>query len=118
MEEISIFKCNFCFREWDEFESQRQYRLRKCCVCHDEICKTCFYNKDNKQKCFSCHLGNTPRSKNKCIINSLNYQKTSHFVDMLENTKIDELHKYTEEQYEADLKNWASDSKYTKGDTK
>ena len=50
MEEISIFKCNFCFREWDEFESQRQYRLRKCCVCHDEICKTCFYNKDNKQK--------------------------------------------------------------------
>ena len=75
--------------------------------------KTCFYNKDNKQKCFSCHLGNTPRSKNKCIINSLNYQKTSHFVDMLENTKIDELHKYTEEQYEADLKNWASDSKYT-----
>lgn len=76
MEEISIFKCNFCFHEWDEFESHRQYRLRKCCVCHDEICKTCFYNKDNKQKCFSCHLGNTPRSKNKCIINSLNYQKT------------------------------------------
>ena len=70
MEEISIFKCNFCFREWDEFESQRQYRLRKCCVCHDEICKTCFYNKDNKQKCFSCQLGNTPRSKNKCIQNS------------------------------------------------
>ena len=43
------------------------------------------------------------------------YQKTSHFVDMLENTKIDELHKYTEEQYEADLQNWASESKYTKG---
>ena len=115
MEEISIFKCNFCFREWDEYESQRKFRLRKCCVCHDEICKTCFYNKDNKQKCFSCKMENTPRSKNKCIQNSLNYQKTSHFVDMLENTKINELHKYTEEQYEADLKNWASDSKYTKG---
>ena len=77
MEEISIFKCNFCFREWDEYESQIQYRLKKCCVCHNKICKTCFYNKDNKQKCFSCHLGNTPRSKNKCIQNSLNYGKNS-----------------------------------------
>ena len=117
MEEISIFKCNFCFREWDEFESQRQYRLRKCCVCHDEICKTCFYN--NKQKCFSCKLGNTPRFDNKCIMNTHKniYKKTSHFVDMLENTKNNELHKYTEEQYEADLQKWASDSKYTKGQT-
>jgi hypothetical protein len=60
-------------------------------------------------------LGNTPRSKNKCIINSLNYQKTSHFVDILDNTKIDKLQKYTKEQYEADLQKWASDSKYTKG---
>ena len=49
--------------------TKRKFRLRKCCVCHDEICKTCFYNKDNKQKCFSCELGNTPRSKNKCIQN-------------------------------------------------
>ena len=29
MEEISIFKCNFCFREWDEYESQRKFRLKK-----------------------------------------------------------------------------------------
>ena len=43
------------------------------------------------------------------------YQKTSHFVDILDNTKIDKLQKYTEEQYEADLQKWASDSKYTKG---
>ena len=28
MEEISIFKCNFCFREWDEYESQRKFRLK------------------------------------------------------------------------------------------
>ena len=71
MEEISIFKCNFCFREWDEFESQRQYRLRKCCVCHDEICKTCFYNKDNKQKCFSCAWDKTPKHKCKSYVRKI-----------------------------------------------
>ena len=53
-EDRTIFKCYFCFREWDEYESNRKYRLRKCCMCHDEICKTCFYNKENKQKCFQC----------------------------------------------------------------
>jgi hypothetical protein len=46
------------------------------------------------------------------------YKKTSHFIDMLDNTKNNELQKYTEEQYEADLQKWANDSKYTKGDTK
>ena len=46
------------------------------------------------------------------------YKKTYHFIDMLDNTKNNELQKYTEEQYEADLQKWANDSKYTKGDTK
>ena len=46
------------------------------------------------------------------------YKKTSHFIDMLDNTKNNELQKYTEEQYEADLQKWSNDSKYTKGDTK
>ena len=41
-----------------------------------------------------------------------------HFIDRLDNTKNNELQKYTEEQYEADLQKWANDSKYTKGDTK
>jgi hypothetical protein len=46
------------------------------------------------------------------------YKKTSHFIDMLDNTKNNELQKYTEEQYEADLQKWSNDSKYTKGYTK
>jgi len=46
------------------------------------------------------------------------YKKTSHFIDMLDNTKNNELQKYTEEQYEADIQKWVNDSKYTKGDTK
>lgn len=46
------------------------------------------------------------------------YKKTSHFIDMLDNTKKYELQKYIEEQYEADLQKWSNDSKYTKGDTK
>ena len=46
------------------------------------------------------------------------YTKTSHFIDMLDNTKNNKLQKYTEEQYKADLQKWANGSKYTKGDTK
>lgn len=45
------------------------------------------------------------------------YKKTYHFIDMLDNTKNNELQKYTEEQYEADLQKWSNDSKYTKGYT-
>ena len=41
-----------------------------------------------------------------------------HFIDRLDNTKNNELQKYTEEQHEADLQKWANGSKYTKGDTK
>ena len=66
-EEISIVKCFLCFREFDEYKSQVKFRVKKCCVCHNPICKTCFFNKDNKQKCFSCFYGNTPRCNNKCI---------------------------------------------------
>jgi len=73
MEEISIVKCFLCFREFDEYKSHVKFRTRKCCVCHKLICKTCFFNKDNKQKCFSCFNGNTLRRDNKCIKNSLNY---------------------------------------------
>jgi len=54
IEEISIFKCNLCFHEWDEYESNRKYRLKKCVICKEEICKTCFNNKNNCQKCFKC----------------------------------------------------------------
>lgn len=49
------------------------------------------------------------------------YKKTSHFANMLENTKDIETHKYTEEQYNADLNKWFEDvksnEKYTKGQT-
>lgn len=48
-EEISIVKCFLCFREFDEYKSQVKFRTKKCCVCHNPICKTCFFNKDNKQ---------------------------------------------------------------------
>ena len=37
-ETISVFKCNKCFREWDYYETDRKFRLRKCSVCHLEIC--------------------------------------------------------------------------------
>lgn len=75
-EEISVFECNLCFHSWDDYESNRQYRLRRCCVCHAYICKTCFSNKDNKQKCIRCFHGNTPKSDNKCI-NSLCSKKNN-----------------------------------------
>ncbi len=51
------------------------------------------------------------------------YKKTSHFANMLENTKDKDIetHKYTEEQYNADLNKWFEDvksnEKYTKGQT-
>lgn len=54
MSEISIFKCKRCFKEWDDYEDLRKYRLKNCSICHKEICKTCF-NK-NKQQCFECYL--------------------------------------------------------------
>lgn len=65
-EEISVFKCHRCFREWDEYESNRKFRLRKCSVCHAEICKTCFYNAKNKQHCFRCS-DKCPKSDNMCL---------------------------------------------------
>ena len=34
--EIAVFKCHRCFREWDEYESNRKFRLRKCSVCHND----------------------------------------------------------------------------------
>lgn len=45
------------------------------------------------------------------------YKKTSHFTNLLENTKDIETYKYTEEQYNADLKKWFDDVKYTEGQT-
>ena len=49
------------------------------------------------------------------------YKKTSHFTDMLENTKNIDPQKYTEEQYNTDLKKWfehvKQNEKYTKGQT-
>ena len=44
-----------------------------------------------------------------------NYDKTSHFSDWLENTKDIEPQKYTDEQFNADLKKWVEDEKYSKG---
>ena len=73
--DISVFKCHRCFREWDEYESNRKFRLRKCSVCHAEICKTCFYNVENKQHCFKCSYG-CPKSDNKCVISKLEYRRT------------------------------------------
>ena len=42
-------------------------------------------------------------------------QKPTHFYDMVENTN--EVQKYTEEQYEADLQKWFNDTSYTKRQT-
>ncbi len=73
--EISVFKCNRCYREWDDFEDERTLRLKKCSICHSEICKSCFYNKNNKQHCLNCYLKITPKNKNMCIINRNNFVK-------------------------------------------
>ena len=43
------------------------------------------------------------------------YYKISHFSDWLENTKDIEPQKYKEEQFNADLKKWVEDEKYSKG---
>ena len=72
-EEIAVFKCHRCFREWDEYESNRKFRLRKCTVCHAEICKTCFSDVKNKQHCFKCSYG-CPKDDNKCLINKLEHR--------------------------------------------
>ena len=66
-EEISVFVCYRCFREWDEYESNRKFRLHKCSVCHAEICKTCFFDVKNKQHCFNCFISKCPKSDNKCL---------------------------------------------------
>ena len=34
--DICVFKCHRCFRQWDEYESNRKFRLRKCSVCHND----------------------------------------------------------------------------------
>ena len=70
-ETISVFKCYRCFREWDDYETDRKFRLRKCSVCHLEICKSCFYNPMSKQHCFKCSLDKPPKRDNKCITNRL-----------------------------------------------
>ena len=61
------------------------------------------------------------RNYNAAIAEIKEMYKTSHFTNMLENTKDIETHKYTEEQYNADLKKWLEDvkqnEKYTKGQT-
>ena len=43
------------------------------------------------------------------------YNKTSHFSNWLENTKDIKPQQYTDEQFNADLKKWVEDEKYSKG---
>ena len=64
---ISVFKCHMCFREYDDYESNRKFRLKKCSVCHAEICKTCFFDVKNKQHCFNCFISKCPKSDNMCL---------------------------------------------------
>ena len=52
----------------DDYECDRKLRLRKCSICHNEICKTCFYNPINKQHCHSCSFGKVSKEKNKCLV--------------------------------------------------
>ena len=59
MEEINIFKCNFCFRQWNEYESQRKFKLRNFMYVMMKYVKHFFYNKYNRQKCFSCKMENS-----------------------------------------------------------
>ena len=70
--EISVFNCNVCNKSWDDYECERKIRLKKCSICHSEICKTCFYSPKNKQHCSSCSVyiscfGKVPKEKNKCV---------------------------------------------------
>lgn len=59
--EISIFECNICNRSWDDYECNRKLRLRKCSICHASICKSCFFDAENKQHCRSCQLKYVPK---------------------------------------------------------
>ena len=78
--EISIFNCNVCCKSWDDYECDRKLRLKKCSICHSEICKPCFYNPKNKQHCGLCtfdisYFGKVSKEKNKCIIGRLKCKK-------------------------------------------
>jgi len=71
--EILVFECKVCGNFCDDYECEGKLRLRKCSICHSEICKTCFYNSKNKQHCSSCSFnisffGRVPKEKNKCLI--------------------------------------------------
>ena len=66
--EISVFECKKCYKSWDDYECDRKLILRKCSICHNEICKTCFYNPKNKQHCHSCSFGKVSKEKNKCFV--------------------------------------------------
>jgi hypothetical protein len=71
--EISVFECHLCDKSWDDYEDFRKYRMRKCCICHAEMCRKCFFSVDNpKHHCRSCQndirfRGKVPREKNEAI---------------------------------------------------
>ena len=46
------------------------------------------------------------------MLKEIKYTKISHFKTWVENTKNMEIQKYTEEEYNADLKKWFKDEKF------
>lgn len=75
---ITVSKCHRCFREWDIYESDIKYQLRKCSVCHATMCKSCFYTPNSKQHCLSCWLNNTPKKDNKCVC--ITNRQVHHYI--------------------------------------
>ena len=71
--EISIFECKKCNKSWDDYECDRNRKLRKCSICHNAICIACFNDRRNKQHCHSCffdisNFGKVSKKKNKCLV--------------------------------------------------
>lgn len=117
-----------CELEWKQIQTfiSKENTPYQCCKCntywkqitfifindHENICPNC----DTHCQPFLCNPINydlvlkyiDPKYHHYLINDYLNenpiYKKTSHFANMLENTKDIETHKYTEEQYNADFK--------------
>ena len=73
-DEISVFECKRCDISWDDYECFRKYRLRKCSICHSEICRICFADPKNKQHCSLCDFKirwckGVEREINQCLLN-------------------------------------------------
>ena len=54
--DTDIIKCNRCMKEWEIYEYQIKYKIRKCNLCHRPVCIDCMKDEKNKRLCLICDL--------------------------------------------------------------